>query len=427
MSLLTKAGISKLSELEIDAAPAQAKDIVELILTAQGDILYRNVEAARLAADYGTGYNFLKIQNTGVEQPCWVDLQAIIIWMTGALNRMIQPPTLLIPVPDLGLDVAEDHSGGAHVASSELPILVVPSIALTAPSYQTPVAVGGAVCEDGGVQTDETAKANDAVANDMRLVPWEVNQCKSYNADTPAYTDEKADINNAIVDDVALPPLQVTAAGDAIYFGSDSIFNRIRLNVSTVGVYSDITISWEYYDDVAVGWEALEVTDNTNSFKNAGVNEITFTPPANWGKTTVDGVNVYWVRAVTSFGASPAITTAPLGAQAWLPKTGDAYYFGMTNPWDWLSLNIGTPGSGTWTVTWEYYDGADWVSLPDTHDTSDGFRNGNHRSITFSRPGDWGVASVGGIANKYWIRGKISAYTNISQLPLGTQAWIGTH
>ncbi|GAJ19433.1 unnamed protein product, partial [marine sediment metagenome] len=50
MSLLVKAGISKLSELDIDAAPTKAKSIAELILTTQGDLLYRNTLAERLAA-----------------------------------------------------------------------------------------------------------------------------------------------------------------------------------------------------------------------------------------------------------------------------------------------------------------------------------------------------------------------------------------
>ena len=51
MSLLIKGGgITKLSELIIDAAPDKAKDIAELVLTAQGDVLYRDTEAAKLAA-----------------------------------------------------------------------------------------------------------------------------------------------------------------------------------------------------------------------------------------------------------------------------------------------------------------------------------------------------------------------------------------
>ncbi len=124
-----EAGITKLSELTIDAAPGKAKDIAELILTTQGDILYRNAEAAREAASYGVGYNFLHAQNTGVDKPGWLDIQEIIAYMTGAVNVMIAPPTLVIPEPpEISVVVAEDHSGGGHVFDKTLTI-PAPSIA----------------------------------------------------------------------------------------------------------------------------------------------------------------------------------------------------------------------------------------------------------------------------------------------------------
>jgi len=118
------AGITKLSELTIDAAPDKAKDITELILTDQGDVLYRNTEAARLAAEYGVGMNFLHMQNSGHYIPHWRDLQDDIVFISGAVNRVIYPPILQIPRPVLGLAVAEDHSGGGFVAEPALTIPV---------------------------------------------------------------------------------------------------------------------------------------------------------------------------------------------------------------------------------------------------------------------------------------------------------------
>jgi len=136
-----------------------------------------------------------------------------------------------------------------------------------------------------------------------------------YNAGTGVWTDETEDVNNATVDDVYLPPQQAATAGDAIYFGSDYKFNTVRVNVSTAGVYSDITIVWEYWNGTS--WSTLTVTDGTNGFRNSGTNNVSFTPPADWAKTTVQGKTAYWVRARATFGASPSITTAPLGAQGW--------------------------------------------------------------------------------------------------------------
>ncbi|RLB64979.1 MAG: hypothetical protein DRH04_10955, partial [Deltaproteobacteria bacterium] len=137
-----------------------------------------------------------------------------------------------------------------------------------------------------------------------------------YNADTDSYTDESTDINEATVDDVLLPPQQTTTEGDAIYFGSDYKFSKVRINVSTAGSYSDVTIVWEYWDGST--WATLTVTDGTNGFTTSGTNEVSFTPPSDWAKTSVNGQSAYWIRARATFGASPSITTAPLGAQMWL-------------------------------------------------------------------------------------------------------------
>jgi len=273
-------GISKLSELEIDAAPDKAKDIAELILTTQGDILYRNVEATRLAADYGVGYNFLHAKNTGIDEPEWMDIQEIIAYIAGAVNRVVAPPTLQIPAPpDISVAVAEDHSGGGFTYDKTLAV-PAPSIS-EATVADSPGAVDGAIADDGGVQTDETTATNDATANDMTLLP-----------------------------------------------------------------------------------------------------------------------------------AAPAVD--------------DAYYFGLSTVWNWLSLNIGQAGDGTWTIVWEYWNGSTWASLPGAYDTSNGFRNAGYQSVSFHRPSDWATSSIL-LMNLYWIRARVSAYTSITTQPLGTQAWIGTH
>jgi hypothetical protein len=137
-----------------------------------------------------------------------------------------------------------------------------------------------------------------------------------YNANTGAWTDETTDINNDTANDVLLPPQQATTEGDCIYVGSDYKFKKARFNISTAGVYSDITIAWEYWNGTS--WASLpSLTDGTNGFKNSGTNDVTFSIPTDWAKTTVQGKTAYWIRARAVFGASPSITTAPLGQQGW--------------------------------------------------------------------------------------------------------------
>jgi len=294
------AGISKLSELEIDDAPDKAKAIAELILTTRGDILYRNEEATRLAADYGIGYNVLHMVNTGQYRPEWWDIQDLIIYLTGAVNRAAAPPILQIPAPDISVAVAEDHSGGGHVGEKTLDV-PTPSIdievaedhsgggytadktlAIPTPSIAEELAlrypVGGAVADDGGVQTDETAAANNPTANDMTLLPA-----------TPA-------------------------VNDAYYFGYSAPWDWLRLNIGTAGA-GVWTITWEYWNGTA--WVELpDIVDGTSHFGNAGVNDVTFTRPGDWATTTILTMSLYWIRArVSSF---TSITTQPLGTQAWI-------------------------------------------------------------------------------------------------------------
>jgi hypothetical protein len=106
------------------------------------------------------------------------------------------------------------------------------------------------------------------------------------------------------------------------------------------------------------------------------------------------------------------------------PAVNDAYYFGYASLWNWLNLKIGTAGAGTWTITWEYWNGSAWTALSGIYDTANGFRASGMNSVAFRRPDDWTNKDVNGVT-LYWIRGRVSSYTSKTTQPLGTQAWIG--
>lgn len=109
------------------------------------------------------------------------------------------------------------------------------------------------------------------------------------------------------------------------------------------------------------------------------------------------------------------------------PAVGDAYYFGHAKKFDVMILNIGTQGAGTWTITWEYWDGAAWSALAGVTDGTSGFTAATgKKEVSFTRPGDWATTDSGADlpADIYWIRARVSAYTGITTQPKGTQAWI---
>lgn len=283
MSLLIKP-IDKLSGIEIDVDKnwggygiSNLKEIVASM--AQGDVVYRDAAyLVKLVALFGAGYNFLHAKNTGIDVPEWYDIQEIIAYISGGVNRMVALPTLLIPTPSVATPVLSASVVAAQTITPTLLTVPAPTVAGVFQAG-SPGAVGGALADDGGVQADETTEANSAAPNDMTLLP-----------------------------------------------------------------------------------------------------------------------------------------AAPAG--------NDAYWWGLANPFDWLALNIGQAGVGTWTIVYEYWNGAGMVALSNVYDTSNGFRNGGTQSVAFHRPGDWATSTIM-LLDLYWMRARVSAYSAITTQPLGTQAWIG--
>ncbi len=75
--------------------------------------------------DLGAGFNFLRVSQLGGNLFVqWIDIQDIIITMTGAVNRLITPPELLLPAPSLAeVGVAASNPPGL----TALPALSVPA------------------------------------------------------------------------------------------------------------------------------------------------------------------------------------------------------------------------------------------------------------------------------------------------------------
>ncbi|MEN8614203.1 hypothetical protein ABFB09_02815 [Dehalogenimonas sp. THU2] len=137
MSLFVRAksGSTRLSEIEIDADKDWGGKLIRNLggidaLMQPGDIIYRGQAVfERLPLLYGTGYNVLKALNQGGGRPGWLDIQELIAYMTGAVNRVADPPLLVMPRPSVDLVAAEDHSGGAFTAGKTLS-LAAPGIAV---------------------------------------------------------------------------------------------------------------------------------------------------------------------------------------------------------------------------------------------------------------------------------------------------------
>ncbi|MBA7645510.1 hypothetical protein ES703_53268 [subsurface metagenome] len=306
MSLLLK-GITKISELEIDADKdwqgkgiSNIKEIAEAMATGQ-IAQFDGTRLAKLLA--GIENNVLTSQGLG----------HLVVWATpGSYFARYLPVTidlshaLAIVVPDKTWSkeclLPTEHEQNYLDAPADYIKRLTPAIALAdaeaivtvdqSHNKNVPIAsqggvqllVDGAVAEDGGVFTDETGAAQDAVANDMTLLPV----CT----------------NGGL------------AVGDAYYFGFVRTWDRLWLNIGTAGV-GNYALAHEYWDGDS--WELLpDFVDATSEFTIAGLNKMDFTRPGDWATTNKGGdlpATVYWIRARVT--AVVTYTTQPLGTQAW--------------------------------------------------------------------------------------------------------------
>ena len=130
---------------------------------------------------------------------------------------------------------------------------------------------------------------------------------KAFLDDGGSFTDYTTEFNDNILNNCPLIPV-TESVNDAFYFGGDSEFDIITLNMGTAGVGN--TIVWEYWNGSA--WTSLTVTDTTSGFTDIGVGNVSFTIPIDWVTCTVNGSSQYWVRSRVSVAA---FTTQPLLTQ----------------------------------------------------------------------------------------------------------------
>jgi hypothetical protein len=300
-------GIKKLSQLTIDVSKDwQAKlinnlgagvastDAIQLqqailqsLLTAQGDVIYRGPSvAARLPGagspgvtlDPDTGVSFLHY-NLDTQLPEWSDVQQLV-------GKWFARVRLAIPaIPGIAQSVVENHSGGAFTTTKSQTIPGLPSIAKTVP-VPTNDAIGGAFrhIESPLSDTDETAASNSATANDMTL---------SGGAATPAVTD-------------------------GYELGYASLFDGVCVQVGTAGVgtYSYTLKYWSGAAWTAFSANSLIWYDQTGDFKATGKKWVAWVRPGDWALKTIGGLNLYYIKyEIISY---TSMTTKPLGTRAWI-------------------------------------------------------------------------------------------------------------
>ena len=126
-------------------------------------------------------------------------------------------------------------------------------------------------------------------------------------------------------------------------------------------------------------------------------------------------------RDINDVGASD---TLPFGGTA--AASGDAFYIGYPERFDSIVLIVGVAGAGTYTLSWEYSNGAGWSPLTDFDNNRPDLKAAATASIIFAIPDDWSNGNtVNGTTNKYWIRAVTDGGTRTINTPDISQGLVG--
>lgn len=94
----------------------------------------------------------------------------------------------------------------------------------------------------------------------------------------------------------------------------------------------------------------------------------------------------------------------------------DATYYGHDERFYELNLNLAVAKGGTWTGTWEYYNGSTWASLTDVTDGTSNYATTGAQTVSYSIPDDWAKTTIDS-DSRYWIRFRISSFTSSGTTP----------
>lgn len=95
----------------------------------------------------------------------------------------------------------------------------------------------------------------------------------------------------------------------------------------------------------------------------------------------------------------------------------DASYFGHDERFYEINIDLGTAKGGTWTGTWEYFNGTSWVALTDLTDGTSNYATTGPQVVSFACPDDWAKNTVD-TDSRFWVRFRISSFTSSGTTPV---------
>jgi len=309
-------------------------------------------------------------------------------------------------------------------------------------SIQVDLPVGGAVTEVGGVLIDETPQAKLGLSIDQSYTANDdssqsLGSTSTWEAQT--FTTSLAQRVRGVwlklyKQQISATPGIVTCSIKAVDgsnhpTGVDLCIGTIDGNA--VPYYNDTTADWVWIPFTTGAW--LNNTARYAIILRAAASGLYWRCDAS-SPTYTGGNREYSTNAGTSWTADTAkdflfkvvytlddMNLLPAGG----PNIGDAYYWGYERVFPRLFQDIGMAGAGSYSLAWEYSRGSGiWASCLDLVDGSNSFQNFGMNVISHTPQVGWTVDTVGGVADKYWLRAKCTNAGTGYLPPKGTYARI---
>jgi hypothetical protein len=135
-----------------------------------------------------------------------------------------------------------------------------------------------------------------------------LNNAGSYETrTTEAGNATSADVKHSVTSGL------VSVVGDEVYIGGDNTFTAFETILSTAGVPGTATINWTYWNGSS--WNAVSGMNPAGyKFDTTAetLQKVTFSSPTGWAKTSVNGINAYWIKGTV---ATANFTTPPIGTK----------------------------------------------------------------------------------------------------------------
>jgi hypothetical protein len=116
-------------------------------------------------------------------------------------------------------------------------------------------------------------------------------------------------------------------------------------------------------------------------------------------------------------GAGNTMTLIPAAT----PASPDGFYFGHTEKFSQMDLDVLTAGVGTYTLAWEYWSGSGWSAVTGLSDGTSNYKNSGINRVSWTEPGSWATTTVTnqpGTTALYYIRARFVSGT-VTTTPVG--------